>query len=164
DTETRQGIWGFIVGKLLSVSMVLVIGFLLLVSLVVSTAIAALNNVLESMFTLPAFCWTILTSIISWMMVSSLFAMIFKVLPDTRVSWRSVWIGAAVSGLLFEVGKTGLGWYLGRESLASAYGAAGSIVLLLMWVYYNSCILFFGAELAHAHAQAGKKKPLSAAQ
>lgn len=154
EEEKYTGVGGFIRVKLLSFGMVLGIGFLLLVSLLASTAIAALNHRLEHLLPLPAFVWVYLTFFISLGMVTSLFALIFKILPDTHVPWRSAWMGAAVSGVLFEIGKTGLGWYLGRESTASAYGAAGSIVLILMWTYYTSCILFFGAEFAQVHASA----------
>lgn len=153
DEKKYSGIGGFIRVKLLSFGMVLVIGFLLLVSLLASTAIAALNHQLEHLFRLPAFVWVYVTFFISLGMVTSLFALIFKILPDTRVPWRAAWMGAALSGVLFEIGKTGLGWYLGRESTTSAYGAAGSIVLVLMWIYYTSCILFFGAEFAQVYAK-----------
>lgn len=160
DEKRYSGIGGFIRVKLLSFGMVLVIGFLLLVSLLASTAIAALNHRLEHLLPLPAFVWVYVTFFISLGMVTSLFALIFKILPDTRVPWRAAWMGAAVSGVLFEIGKTGLGWYLGRESTTSAYGAAGSIVLILMWIYYTSCILFFGAEFAqvYANGEAPKKE------
>lgn len=155
DVETKPGggIRGFFLGKLLSVGMVLVIGFLLLASLMMSTAIAALNHRLENLIPLPALLWVSLTFVISYGVVATLFALIFKILPDTHVPWRAAWIGAALSGVLFEIGKTGLGWYLGRESTASPYGAAGSIVLLLMWIYYTSCILFYGAEFTALYAR-----------
>lgn len=140
--------------RFMNFGMVLVIGFLLLVSLVMTTAIAALNHRLESLFSLPAFVWSAIAFVISFGIVTTLFSLIFKVLPDVKIRWHDVWIGAAITALLFEVGKTGLGWYLGRESTASAYGAAGSVVLLLLWVYYASCILFFGAEFTQVYAQA----------
>ncbi len=156
-TKSGKGISGFVRGKLLSFGMVLGIGFLLLVSLLASTAIAAVTHRLETLLLpLPNIPWGSLAFVVSWVMVTTLFALIFKILPDTRVPWRSAWTGAAISGLLFEIGKTGLGWYLARESTASPYGAAGSIVLLLMWVYYTSCILFFGAEVTRADAEMAK--------
>ncbi|RYD85253.1 MAG: YihY/virulence factor BrkB family protein [Verrucomicrobiaceae bacterium] len=157
ETKTGKGVRGFVVGKLLSFGMVLVIGFLLLVSLMASTTVSALNHRLESQLLLPSFVWVYVTFFISWGMVTTLFALIFKILPDIHVAWRAAWMGAALSGLLFEIGKTGLGWYLGRESMASAYGAAGSIVLLLLWIYYTSCILFFGAEFAQVYVEHGKR-------
>lgn len=141
--------------KILNFGMVLVIGFLLLVSLVITAALAGLNHRLEGVFHLPAFLWTGIASIISFGVVTTLFALIFKVLPDARIQWRDVWIGAAMTALLFEIGKTALGWYLGRESTANAYGAAASVVLLLLWVYYTSAILFFGAEFTRVYAEVG---------
>ncbi|MBK1817999.1 YihY family inner membrane protein [Luteolibacter yonseiensis] len=141
--------------KLLSFGMVLVIGFLLLVSLVLSAAISGVNHFVGHSLAIPAVVWGMIAFVISLGIVTTLFAMIFKILPDARVGWGDVWVGAIVTGLLFEVGKTALGWYLGRESTSSAYGAAGSVVLLLLWVYYTSCILFFGAEFTQVYAQAG---------
>ncbi|MEO8351827.1 MAG: YihY/virulence factor BrkB family protein, partial [Chthoniobacteraceae bacterium] len=92
--------------------------------------------------------------LLSFSVVTTLFAFIFRVLPDAQIEWRNVWIGAAITALLFEIGKFGLSIYLGRESTASSFGAAGSIVLLLLWVYYTSCILFFGAEFTQVYARA----------
>ena len=148
------GIMAFVRGKFLNFGMVLVIGFLLLVSLVMSTAIAGLNQRLETVLPLPAFVWAAAAFVISLGMVTTLFALIFKVLPDAQIRWRHVWFGALITALLFEIGKTGLSWYLGRESTTSAFGAAGSVVLLLLWVYYTSCILFFGAEFTQVYAGA----------
>ena len=156
--KTGLGVMGMVRGKFLNFGMVLVIGFLLLISLMMSTAIAGLNHRLESILALPSFVWSVLAFIISTGLVTTLFAMIFKVLPDAQIRWRHVWFGALITALLFEIGKTGLGWYLGREGAASAYGAAGSVVLLLLWVYYTSCILFFGAEFTQVYAEAGGDK------
>ncbi len=148
------GIMALVRGKFLNFGMVLVIGFLLLISLVMSTAIAGLNQRLEGFLPLPAFVWAAVAFVISLGIVTTLFALIFKVLPDAQIRWRHVWFGALITALLFEIGKTGLSWYLGRESTASAFGAAGSVVLLLLWVYYTSCILFFGAEFTQVYAEA----------
>jgi membrane protein len=148
------GVTGFIRERLLSFGMVLVIGFLLLASLLATTAIAGLNHFLEARFALPSFVWTMLNFVVSIGLATTLFALIYKVLPDAKVEWRSVWVGAGLTALLFELGKFGLSYYLGRESTASSFGAAGSIVLLLLWVYYASCILFFGAEFTQVYARA----------
>ena len=156
--KTGLGIMGIVRGKFLNFGMVLVIGFLLLISLMMTTAIAGLNHRIESVLALPPFVWSVLAFIISTGLVTTLFAMIFKVLPDAQIRWRHVWFGALITALLFEMGKTGLGWYLGREGTASAYGAAGSVVLLLLWVYYTSCILFFGAEFTQVYAEADDYK------
>jgi membrane protein len=149
----RSGVMNFLRQRLLSFGMVLVIGFLLLTSLVLTTALTAFNDYLDRIFQLPPVLWGAAAFVISFGIVTLLFAFIFKVLPDARIEWRHVWIGAAVTAGLFEVGKFALGWYLGRESTASGYGAAGAVVLLLLWVYYASCILFFGAEFTQVYAR-----------
>jgi membrane protein len=152
-TKTR-GVMGYLREYLLSFGMVLVLGFLLLVSLLLSTAIAALNKYLNSYLGLPAEVWTVLAMVVSILLLAVLFATLFKVLPDIQVQWRDVWVGALATAVLFEAGKFGLGFYLGRESTASTYGAAASVVLLLLWVYYASCILLFGSEFTQVYARA----------
>lgn len=148
------GILAFAQEKFLNFGMVLVIGFLLLVSLLLSTAIASLHDQMEVLVQLPAMVWTAVSALVSVAVATTLFAWIFKVLPDVSTRWRDVWVGAFLTAVLFEIGKTGLSWYLGRESTANAYGAAGSVVLLLLWVYYASCILLFGAEFTQEYARA----------
>jgi len=154
----KSGVMLFIRQRLLSFGMVLVIGFLLLVSLLLSTAIAALNKYLNSYLGIPAEIWALITMAVSMLLLSVLFATIFKILPDIQVRWKHVWVGAIVTAILFEIGKWGLGYYLGRESTASAYGAAGSVVLLLLWIYYASCILLFGAEFTQVYAREGGRE------
>lgn len=149
-----QGVMKYVRERLLSFGMVLVIGFILLVSLTLTTALAGLTSYLGSAFPLSKTLVAILGFTLSYGVNTLLFAAIFKILPDAKVRWREVWIGAAVTGLLFELGKFLLGFYLGRESTASAYGAATSVVLLLLWVYYASLILLFGAEFTQVYAQA----------
>ncbi|RYD24177.1 MAG: YihY/virulence factor BrkB family protein [Verrucomicrobiaceae bacterium] len=154
EPKPGTGFMSFLREKILNFGMVLVIGFLLLVSLALSAAIAGLNHRLDELLNLPAFVWAAIAFVISLSIVATLFAMIFKVMPDVKVGWRDVWIGAIITAVLFEIGKTGLSWYLGREGTASAYGAAGSVILLLLWVYYTSCILLFGAEFTQVYADA----------
>ena len=148
------GVWGFLRARLLNFGMVLVIGFLLLTSLLLTTAFAALSGYFEKLVGVPAFFGVLVGLGVSLLLDTVLFAFIFKVLPDAQIEWRNVWTGAAVTALLFELGKFGLGIYLGRESTASSFGAAGSVVLLLLWVYYASAILMFGAEFTRAYARA----------
>jgi membrane protein len=148
-----SGVMEFIRARLLSFGMVLVIGFLLLTSLLLTTALAALSGYFERLVGLPVMAGAALGFIGSFAVVTVLFAFIFKVLPDAQIEWRHVWVGAVVTALLFEAGKFGLGFYLGRESTASSFGAAGSVVLVLLWVYYASCILLFGAEFTRVYAQ-----------
>ncbi|MEO8350584.1 MAG: YihY/virulence factor BrkB family protein [Chthoniobacteraceae bacterium] len=147
------GVWGFIRTRLLNFGMVLIIGFLLLTSLLLSTALAAFTGYFEHLVGLPPFIGVIFGFAVSFAVVALLFAVIFKVLPDAEIEWRHVWIGAIATALLFEIGKFGLSFYLGRESTASSFGTAGSAVLLLLWVYYASCILLFGAEFTQVYAQ-----------
>jgi Virulence factor BrkB len=131
--------------------MVLVIGFLLLVSLLLSSAVSGLAGYFGS--SLPAPLLTALSSIVSFGVIIVLFAAIFKLLPDVKIQWRDVWMGALVTALLFEIGKFLLALYLGRQSTSSAYGAATAVVLVLLWVYYASLILFFGAEFTQVYAR-----------
>ncbi len=149
-----QGVMKYVRERLLSFGMVLVIGFIMLVSLTLTTALAGLTAYLGSAFPFSKTLVAIFGFALSYGVATLLFAAIFKILPDAKVRWREVWIGAAVTGLLFEIGKFLLGFYLGRESTASAYGAATSAVLLLLWVYYASLILLFGAEFTQVYAQA----------
>ncbi|RBP47902.1 membrane protein [Roseimicrobium gellanilyticum] len=156
--KTTSVVRDFIHNRLLSFAMVLVIGFLLLTSLLLSAAVASLNTYLQGRFGVPAFVWTTANFVLSFAIVTTLFAMILKVLPDVQIAWRHVWLGAAVTAVLFETGKLGLAYYLGRESTLSSFGAAGSVVLLLLWVYYSSCILLFGAEFTRAYTQVMAEK------
>lgn len=161
--KPHAGWRGLLRERFLNFGMVLVICFLLLVSLVLSTSIATLSQMTENILHIPALIWACVTALLSLAVVSTLFALIFKVLPDVEVEWQDVWVGAILTGVLFELGKTGLSWYLGRESMANAYGAAGSVVLVLLWVYYTSCILFLGAEFTQVYAQAGGRRIMPSA-
>lgn len=156
EVEVKKGVgFGFMIrSKFLNFGMVLVIGLLLLVSLLLSSFLTSLNQSFEQVLTLPAWVWTILASVVSLGVIATLFAMLFKILPDACIRWRDVWIGAFITAVLFELGKFALGWYLGRESTANAYGSAASVVLLILWVYYASCILLFGAEFTQVYAAA----------
>lgn len=139
--------------RFLSFGMVLGIGFLLLTSLVLSAALAALSVYLRGVFPLPKGLWPVGDFLVSFGFISLLFAMMFKFLPNVRIRWRDVWVGALGTALLFSIGKTLIGLYLGASSVASSYGAAGSVVILLLWVYYSSCILFYGAEFTKVYAR-----------
>jgi membrane protein len=139
--------------RFLSFGMNLVIGFLFLVSLLLSAIIAALADYLGELLPGVAFVWQIFNFIFSFVVTVVLFALIYKVLPDARFAWRDVWMGAAVTALLFMVGKWVLGLYLSFQTLASAYGAAGSLIVLLLWIYYSAQIFFFGAEFTQVYAR-----------
>ncbi|RPI49013.1 MAG: YihY/virulence factor BrkB family protein [Chloroflexi bacterium] len=139
--------------RFLSFSLILGIAFLLLVSLVVSTALAGLGNFLEDMFPGAAWLIQILNVVISFAVITLLFALMYKYLPDAEIALKDVFIGAALTTLLFTVGKFALGFYLGRSSATSAYGAAGSLVLILLWIYYSAQIFLFGAEFTQVYAR-----------
>ena len=147
-----QGIMGFIRNRLLSLGAVLAIGFLLLVSLVLSTFISAIGNMMGGWIGDMGWLWQTINLIVSFAIITVLFAFMFKYLPDAEVAWKDVWFGAAFTSILFAVGKFALGWYLGKNSLASTYAAAGSLIVVLLWVYYSAQILFFGAEITQAYA------------
>jgi membrane protein len=150
----KPGHWmrGILQVRLVSFVMVVAIGFLLLVSLVLSAALAALGKSFHYVLPLPEFVLHALNLVVSFCVITLLFAMIYKVLPDAKISWNDVWIGAAVTSLLFSVGKFLIGLYLGKSGVASAYGAAGSLVIILVWVYYSTQIVLLGAEFTAVYA------------
>jgi membrane protein len=152
--KNSGGIWAMVLHRLLSFAMVLGIGFLLLVSLIVNTSLSAMSHFLAPEQTAIA---QVVNQLISFGFITLLFALIFKFLPDRPITWSDVWIGAAFTSLLFVVGKYLLGLYLGRGSVTSAYGAAGSLVVILMWVYYASQILLFGAQFTQVYATQGEE-------
>jgi len=148
--KPNQGILATIRQRFFSFAMVLGVGFLLLVSLAISAALGAIGQYLGG--SEPTLIWKAINFAISFAVTTLLFALIYKVLPDVQIRWSDVWIGAVVTALLFTIGKAALGWYLGRSSTTSTYGAAGSFVALLLWVYYSAQILFLGAEFTHVWA------------
>jgi len=135
-----------------SLGLVAALGFLLVVSLAASTALAALGSYLDSLTSFAPLLLAALNTLISLGLFTLLFAAIFKVLPDTPISWREVGIGALITAMLFTVGKSLIGWYLGTTAASSGYGAAGALVLVLLWAYYCAQIFLFGAELTRAIA------------
>jgi membrane protein len=155
EIPPRQGggILALIRERLASFGMVLVVGFLLLVSLVISAGISAFE--VTGTFPGSGVVLQVVNNGVSLAVITVLFALIFKYLPDAHppVAWKDIWVGAFLTAALFTLGKYGIGFYLGRSSVASAYGAAGSVVLLLVWVYYSAQILFFGAELTQVYAR-----------
>ncbi len=153
EARTDQGIWRLIRDRLLSFGMVLVIGFLLMVSLLLSAALTAVSGLVGS-GGLPGLdvVWQIANAILSFGIITLLFGLIYKILPDAKIGWSDVWIGAAITALLCTIGKWLIGLYIGNSSAASAYGAAGSFVVLLLWIYYSAQILLFGAEFTQVYA------------
>jgi membrane protein len=147
----KQRFWSF--------TMVVGIGFLLLVTLAVSAWLAALGKFFAGLLPSPAYVVETANALFSFAVITCLFAMIYKFLPDVSVAWRDVWIGAGVTSFLFTVGKSLIGLYLGRSTAASAYGAAGSLVIILLWIYYSAQILFFGAELTKVCSRRAGRRP-----
>jgi membrane protein len=149
--ERRTGFWYAVRTRLLSVGLILVLGFLMLVSLAISAALAALEKLSRGeLFINTALGWV--NSLFAFVLVAALFGTIYKVLPSVKIAWRDVTIGSLVTALLFTAGKFAIGVYLGNSGVASTYGAAGSVVLILIWVYYSAQILLYGAEFTRAFA------------
>ena len=150
--NTSGGLWALIKDKLFSFGMVLSVGFLLLVSLVLSAALAYIGRYFGGIIPLPAPILEALNFVVSLAVITGLFALMFKYVPNAEVSWRNVAIGATGTALLFTAGKFLLGLYLGKASVGSPYGAAGSLVAVVVWIYYSAQIFFFGAEFTHVYA------------
>ena len=149
----KTGFRGMIISRFFSFAMVLAIGFLLLVSLVLSAGLAVIGKFVGSYMPLHEMLLHLGSIAVSFAVFTALFALIYKVIPDAHVEWRDVWIGAAVTSFLFSVGKFLIGFYLGKAAVGSAYGAAGSLVVFLVWVYYSGQIFFLGAEFTHIFSE-----------
>jgi membrane protein len=152
----QGGLKAFLLKRVFSFGMILSVAFLLLVSLVLSAALSAFGGALSGMLPegLSATLLQVVNQVVSFAVIAALFAAIFKVLPDATAAWRDVWVGAAVTAFLFVVGKFLIGFYLGRSNPGEAFGAAGSLAVMLVWIYYSSMILLFGAEFTQAWAEA----------
>jgi membrane protein len=155
DERKISGFWQFIRAYLIALAVVVVFGFLLLVSLLFTTALSAAGQYLGAQ--VPQTALQSGGSLISFAVITAMFAMMFKWLPDTEVEWRDVWLGAIITAALFELGKLLIGIYVGKLALASSYGAAASLVILLIWVYYSSQIVLLGAEFTHCYASLRRK-------
>ena len=139
--------------RILSFAMVIGVGFVLLVSLILSALLALVTDYLSHLLPGAGIVWQLFDTVFSFSLITFLFAAIFKIVPDVDIHWRDVWLGAVFTAALFVIGKTAIAYYLGRSGVESAYGAAGSVLVLLAWVYYSSQILFFGAEFTKLHAE-----------
>lgn len=151
--KANRGILGMLKDRFLSFTMVLGLGFLLLVSLVITTGLSAVGTFFGNLLPLGEWFWQIVNLIISVGVITLLFALIFQVLPDVDIAWKDVWIGALFTSILFNIGKFVLSYYLGTAAVTSGYGAAGSLIVILLWVYYSSQILFLGAEFTQVYAR-----------
>jgi membrane protein len=143
-------IMNFVKQRILSFALVLSVGFLLMVSLVISAVLGALHMYLDQRLAAAAFFWNGLDLLISFTLATALIALMFKYLPDAEIEWRDTWLGAVITAALFIVGKQVIGLYLGQATVASSFGAAASVVIFMIWVYYAALILLFGAEITQA--------------
>ena len=153
-TGLRANLWAFAKKRALSFAMVLVVGFLLLVSLLASAALNATSRYLSELAPASSQMPVLWLSdfLVSFIGVTLLLALVYKFLPDTTIDWRDVWFGAVATALMFMGGKLLIGWYLGNSSIGSVFGAAGSLIIILMWVYFSAQILLFGAEMTQVFA------------
>jgi membrane protein len=160
-----RSVRNFIRHRLLSFAMVLVIGFLLLVSLLVSAGLSALGNYFGQFISGPEIMVKIANPLVSLFVITILFTLIFKLLPDVLIAWRDAWFGGFVTAVLFNGGKFLIGFYIARSSITSVYGAVGSLIIVLAWVYYSALILFFGAQMTRHFANrfGVKAKPIRGA-
>lgn len=156
--DTTSGWWLIVRRKLISFGMLLVIGFLLLVSLLAGAFIATLNVYVENLLPSVQIVGFMVNTVVSFGITTALFALIFRMLPDTDIEWNEVWVGATITTLLFAMGRMVLGLYLANSSVSSVYGAAGSFVVILLWVYYSAQIILFGAEFTQVYARRKRKK------
>jgi membrane protein len=160
EPKPGRGVWGILKDRFFSFTMVLGVAFLLLVSLVLSAALSAVGNFFSELLPGGELIWQATNFVVSLATITLLFALIFKVIPDVKIGWRDVWPGALFTAVLFTIGKFALGFYLGRASVASAYGAAGSLIVFVIWVYYAAQILFMGAEFTQIYTlHRGKSVP-----
>jgi membrane protein len=150
--RNKGGIWSLLRARLLSFGMIMGIGFLLMVSLVISAALAALGKLWGPLFADWEILANVLNFLVSFLLTMVVFAMIYKTMPRAKVNWADVWIGAAVTAMLFTVGKFLIGLYIGKSGVTSGFGAAGSLVVVLVWVYYSAQIFLMGAEFTWAYA------------
>ncbi|MGN6210422.1 YihY/virulence factor BrkB family protein [Asticcacaulis sp.] len=149
--KAKTSLISFVMKRVLSFSMIICICLLLLLSLAVSSVLSAVTEPWQG--TAPVMIVTSVNFVLSVLVATVLFALTFKILPDVKFAWRNVWMGAFITGILFTVGKSLIGIYLGHSSLGSTYGAAGSLIVLLVWIYYSTQIIFFGAEFTQVYGR-----------
>ncbi|HET6423597.1 MAG TPA: YihY/virulence factor BrkB family protein [Planctomycetaceae bacterium] len=156
--KSGRGIWDYVRDRFLSVAMVMGVAFLFVVSLVVSAMLSFISTYVLTFSGEMVMLSNLVNVVVSLAVFTGIFAALFKVLPDVIIGWRDVWYGALMTAILFTLGKAGIGLYLGQSSMASSYGVAGSLVVLLVWVYYSAQIVFFGAEFTQVYANRYGKK------
>ncbi|MFN4090211.1 MAG: YihY/virulence factor BrkB family protein [Alphaproteobacteria bacterium] len=150
--SSRSGAWSLLRTRLISLALIFCLGMLLLLSLVVNATLAGFSGTLNEMVPFMGTILQVVNFLVSFAILTTLFALVYRLLPDTPIGWRDVWLGGAVSALLFTIGRQLVSLYLGHTGAASAYGAAGSLIVVLLWVYYSAQIFLFGAEITRAYA------------
>lgn len=160
--DPKASVWNLVKGRILSFVMILVIGLLMLLSLIVTVALSFVTAFLQNWVPVPVFSIQMAHWGLSFLLVTLLFAMVFKILPDVKIAWSDVWVGSIFTAILFNLGTFLFGLYLARSSISSAYGAASSLAIILMWVYYSAQVLFIGAELTQVYANhyGSRAKPI----
>jgi membrane protein len=155
--QTQSGLWGLVRERFFSFGTVLALGFLLLASLVASAVATSLRTTFAGAIPLPRPVLAAIDIVLSTLIIGALFTLTFRYMPETEVGWKAAWKGGLLTAVMFAVGKYFIGLYLAKAAIGSAYGAAGSVVVLLVWVYYSAQILFFGAEFTHLLEQKGER-------
>lgn len=150
--DPKTPIWNLVKVRLLSYVMILVIGLLLALSLLLSIVLSFLTGFVQNLVPVPVFFIQLADLVLSFLLTTLLFAMVYKVLPDVKIAWTDVWVGSAITAILFTLGKFLFSLFLARSSIRSAYGAASSLAIILLWVYYSAQVLFIGAELTQVYA------------
>jgi membrane protein len=150
--DKQKGVWWFVRIRLLSFALIVGVGFLLIVSLVVSAGISAFATYWSSLLERWEVVLQLLNAVVSFAVITALFALIYKVLPSVKIAWGDVWLGATFTSFLFSIGKLAIGLYIGKSALSSSYGAAGAFIVLIVWVYYSAQIFFMGTEFTHLYA------------
>ena len=151
--KTKKAWFTLIIARLLSFSLIISLGFVLMVSLLLNALIAIVGNHLNKLISgVGKIFIPVIDNLLSFTIITLIFAVIFKVLPDAKIKWKDVTVGAFITAILFTLGKIGIGWYLGKSNMATIYGAAGSVVIIMVWAYYSSLILYLGAECTKVYA------------
>jgi membrane protein len=152
--KSHQAWWRVLITRLVSFSLIFTIGFIMIVSVVLNAIVAAFGNFIgKYIFNYSVYFIQVTNEILSFLVASFLFSLLFKILPDARVKWKDVLFGGFITAIFFTIGKLGIGFYLGKSNITSLYGAAGSIIILMIWVYYSSIILYLGAEFTKVYAK-----------
>lgn len=150
--KTKKAWWKLIISRLLSFSLIISLGFVLMVSLLLNALVAVIGNHLHKLFAGIDKIIPVVDNLVTFIITAVVFGVIFKVLPDAKIKWKDVSVGAFITAILFTLGKIVIGWYLGKSNMATIYGAAGSVIIIMLWTYYSSLILYLGAECTKVYA------------